>query len=202
MPARNSARTGDILKTVIVRDTRGGLQPSEWISFKSILQARLGRPLAIVPGAKYGPYSGSCNVKPSDIAATLGTGVLFHERVLEVLAKRGINLTAAKAQLSVRGKLSTTHYSVEIPGVSVFSDQTLEDLTITLCTTCGEGARKRPNATADGQWQIRRSEWPDGAHLIRCREHQTRILVSDAFREAIMSGEVEGMICSRIGCWV
>ena len=202
LTTRKPVKSVDILKAVIVPDARLGLLQHEWNLFKSSLEARLGRPMEILPGAKYGPYTGKCSAKPLDLAPTLGTGVLFHERVLEALSTRGINLKATQAQLSSRGQVLKTHYSVEIAGVSVFSDQTLEDLTITLCQVCREGTRKRPNANADGRWQIRRSAWPKGAHLIRCRDHQTRILVSDEFREAIMSAEFEGMVCSKIGEWI
>ena len=165
-------------------------------------RAAAGRPVLMVPGASVGVLSGRTSTRRLDDFAW---GTLLYPQIerktRERLSATGVELLTAEADIRCGGKRLDTHLAIQAEPAALLTEESLGKFQITHCPTCGDYSSPRKKPVVPEGYQIRRSEWPDGMHLVTLAE-TLDVLASPEFMAAVQKLSLTGIGFAECGEYV
>jgi len=145
--------------------------------------------LPLPPGTQFGPLSGKGFGKFGDITWLHSWVPLIHEDALEELRQRGIHtLVPVTPQIRLRSKREFKHLELHIEPHVEIDLALIPSTEMESCEACGWfrlPERKFP--TPENAPRIKRSSIPRELDLFRVKEHESVILATARFTDAVKS---------------
>jgi hypothetical protein len=173
--------------------------------FKQIQQqiiAALGRSVVIVPGASFGRMEGKAdNSKLNDFVWGCCCVPQISRRARDILANEGVDLSTAECTIRCGRKVLDSHLAIQVEPVAMLTSECLLEANISDCQTCGDYFQNYPAPDMVGVYQLKRSAWPKGPHLVQLNE-TLEVIPSREFMAAVEKHQLGGIAFEKYGLFV
>lgn len=175
----------------------------EFKEIRSRIWNAAGRRLVIVPGAGIGELQGTASSTRLEDFTWSRVGVPdISEKARDVLAEEGIDMLCAECSFRFRGKRLQTRLAVQVEPVQMLTKESLDRHRIRYCPRCEQFIEPpRPAPVVREGYMFKRSEWPEGRHLVQVLE-TCQVLASDAFIMSVKKHGLTGIVFEECGQFI
>jgi hypothetical protein len=151
------------------------------------------------PGSGVGPVRAKLSKRATDFV-WCSFKLLASRHAIEVLQDAGIHLLHGPV-VEPRTGAKTDYVAVQLDPVALYSQQTLAEMTLVFCSTCGNCWMQNTRAKLSGPRQYVRERVPEEQGLVKTFEGYETI-ATERFMEAVRREKLTGMVFEESGVYV